>query len=100
MNVANQPIPAKPVQDIFHDLRLRSVMWRDLVPVAKLEIVVELLLPLTWLAGSLLVAERGYYVIVALDVYTKSSIEDRATAAKQLEDSVLTSAVRPRKKSA
>ena len=38
-------------------------MWRDLVPVAGLEIVGELLLPLTWLAGSLLAAASGYYVI-------------------------------------
>ncbi|MGQ9652317.1 MAG: hypothetical protein ACUVXJ_19670 [Phycisphaerae bacterium] len=44
--------------------------------------------------------QRGHGIGVALDVYTKSSIEDRATAVKQLEDSVLTSAVRARKSSA
>jgi len=44
--------------------------------------------------------QRGHGIGVALDVYTKSSIEDRATAVKQLEDSVLTSAVRARKRSA
>jgi fatty acid desaturase len=49
--------------DIFHDPRLRSVHWRDLVPVTRLEIGGELLLPAVWLAGSLLVAERGYYAI-------------------------------------
>lgn len=38
-------------------------MWRDLVPVARLEIVGELLLPLIWLAGSLLAAASGHYVI-------------------------------------
>ena len=37
---------------------------------------------------------------VALDVYTKSSIADRAAAAKQLEESVLTSGVRARKRPA
>ena len=44
--------------------------------------------------------QRGHGIGVALDVYTKSSIEDRATAAKQLEDSVLTKPVRARKRSA
>lgn len=44
--------------------------------------------------------QRGHGIGVALDVYTRSSIEDRATAAKQLEDSVLTKSVRARKKSA
>jgi fatty acid desaturase len=52
-----------PARDIFHDPRLRSVMWRDLVSVAPLEIVAELLLPLAWLTGSLLVAAHGYYAI-------------------------------------
>lgn len=42
--------------------------------------------------------QRGHGIGVALDVYTKSSMKDRATAAKQLEDSVLTKAVRSRKK--
>jgi len=32
--------------------------------------------------------QRGHGIGVALDVYTKSSMKDRATAAKQLEDSV------------
>jgi fatty acid desaturase len=53
----------EPAHDIFHDPRLRSVMWRDLVSVDRLEIVWELLLPLTWLALSLLVAWRGHDVI-------------------------------------
>ena len=43
---------------------------------------------------------RGHGIGVALDVYTKSSVEDRAPAAKQLEDSVLNKAVRARKRSA
>jgi hypothetical protein len=44
--------------------------------------------------------QRGHGIGVALDVYIKSSMEDRATAAKQLEDSVLTKAIRTRKRSA
>lgn len=54
---------AKPATDIFHDRRLQSVMWRDLVPVSRLETVEELLLPLSWLSASLLAAGYGYYVI-------------------------------------
>ena len=42
--------------------------------------------------------QRGHGIGVALDVYTKSSMKDRATAAKQLEDSVFTKPVRTRKK--
>ncbi len=44
--------------------------------------------------------QRGHGIGVALDVDAKSSIEDRATAAKQLGDSVLTKPVRARKRSA
>jgi hypothetical protein len=44
--------------------------------------------------------QRGHGIGVALDVYTKSSIADRAAAAKQLEESVLTSGVRARKRPA
>lgn len=36
--------------------------------------------------------QRGHGIGEALDVYTKSIIKNRATAAKQLEDSVLTKA--------
>jgi fatty acid desaturase len=54
---------AEPAQDIFHDSRLRSIVWRDLVSVDRLEIVCELLLPLTWLVLSLLVAWRGHEMI-------------------------------------
>ena len=42
--------------------------------------------------------QRGHGIGVALDVYTKSSMKDRAEAAKQLEDSVFTKAARERKK--
>ena len=44
--------------------------------------------------------QRGHGIGVALDVYTKSSIEDRAAAAKQLEESVLTNLVPIRTRSA
>jgi hypothetical protein len=43
--------------------------------------------------------QRGHGIGAALDVYTKSSMEDRATAAKQLEDSVLTKRLFGREKS-
>jgi integrase len=44
--------------------------------------------------------QRGHGIGVALDVYTKSSIEERAAAAKQLEEAVLTKAVEMPKRSA
>jgi fatty acid desaturase len=49
--------------DIFHDPRLRSVAWRDLLPVSRLEIAWELLLPATLLAASLGIAGTGHYAI-------------------------------------
>jgi fatty acid desaturase len=48
-------------KDIFHDPRLRTVEWQDLVPVTQLEIVKELTLPVIWLAASLAVAASGHY---------------------------------------
>jgi fatty acid desaturase len=54
---------ATPAKDIFHDPRLQTVKWHDLVSVARLEIAGELLLPLTWLACSLLAAAHGHYLI-------------------------------------
>jgi integrase len=44
--------------------------------------------------------QRGHGIGVALDVYTKSSIEERAAAVKQLEDAVLTKVVQMPKRSA
>ena len=44
--------------------------------------------------------QRGHGIGVALDVYTKSSMQDRAAAAKRLEKSVLTKVVPIRKRSA
>jgi len=55
--------PVAPERDIFHDPRLRLVMWRDLVSVTPLEILWELLLPVAWLSASLVFAARGYYLI-------------------------------------
>ena len=49
--------------DIFHDPRLRSVGWRDLVRVTSCEILLEPLLPALWLASSLLTAATRHYVI-------------------------------------
>jgi len=51
------------VHDIFDDPRIRSVWWRDLWPVTRLEIFRELLLPASWLAASLAVASTGRYAI-------------------------------------
>jgi fatty acid desaturase len=54
-------------QDIFHDPRLVSVRWHDLVPVSRFEIFAELLLPAVWLALSLFVAwQRNYVIALAL----------------------------------
>lgn len=50
-------------QDIFHDPRLRTVEWRDLVPVTRLEIVAELLIPAIWLAASLTAAWTKHYAL-------------------------------------
>ena len=41
---------------------MRLVPWRDLVSLQPVEVVRELLLPLPWLAGSLLLAERSLYL--------------------------------------
>ena len=44
--------------------------------------------------------QRGHGIGVALDVYTKSTIEDRMIAAKQLEESVLSNVTPIQKRSA
>jgi hypothetical protein len=44
--------------------------------------------------------QRGHGIGVAIDVYTKSSMKDRARAAKKLEDSIQPKGVRARKRSA
>lgn len=47
--------------EIMRDPRVRSVEWRDLVPVNRFEIFKELTLIFPWLTGSLLLANAGYY---------------------------------------
>lgn len=48
---------------IFLDPRIRSVKWRDLSRVTSGETLAELLLPVCWLAASLAIASRGWYVL-------------------------------------
>src|SRR5437764_6892815 len=48
--------------EIVRDPRIRSVEWRDLTHLNSLEILKELLLPLPWLAGSLWLASRHFFV--------------------------------------
>lgn len=55
--------PSADERDIFHDPRLRSVEWRDLVPVTTGEILIEPLLPVFWLVPSLIMAASGYYLV-------------------------------------
>ena len=50
-------------QDIFHDPRVRGIAWRDLVPVSRVEVVRELLLPALWLSLSLVAAYVGWYAV-------------------------------------
>jgi fatty acid desaturase len=60
--VATAPHPElRPA--IFHDPRLQSVEWRDLVPVHRLEVLKEPLLPAAWLGASLILAGYGHYVL-------------------------------------
>jgi len=53
---------AVAAHDIFHDPRLRSVEWRDLVSVNQREILTEPLLPLAWLTASLIAAATNHYI--------------------------------------
>ena len=46
---------------ILHDSRIRSVPWRDLMPLGVSEIVIELARPLFWLALSLAAAGLRWY---------------------------------------
>jgi fatty acid desaturase len=56
-------VDREPLSDIFHDPRLRAVGWRDLVRVTPFEVLQEPLLPVAWLAASLLTAAWGHYII-------------------------------------
>lgn len=48
--------------EILRDPRVRRVVWTDLVRVSRAEVAVELLLGVPWLAASLWLAGRGWYV--------------------------------------
>ena len=48
--------------EILTDRRIRSLVWRDLLPLSRFEVVKELTLSLPWLASSLYLAARGWYV--------------------------------------
>lgn len=48
--------------EIMRDERVRSVTWRDLVPLSKVEVWKQLLLPLPWVSTSLLLAYNGWYL--------------------------------------
>jgi hypothetical protein len=48
--------------EILQDLRVRSVAWRDLATVSRLEIGKELALSLPFLAFSLALAHLGWFV--------------------------------------
>lgn len=50
-----------PIGEPQFEARLRQVPWRDLVRLRPVEVARELLLPLPWLAGSLIVAHWGLY---------------------------------------
>jgi fatty acid desaturase len=41
----------------------RTIAWRDLTPLTRVEIIRELLLPLPWLAASWLAAAAGWYAV-------------------------------------
>ncbi len=51
------------VRSILTDPRVRSVLWRDLVALGPKERARELLLPLPWLAASLLAAHHGWLLL-------------------------------------
>ncbi|GMU83304.1 MAG: hypothetical protein AMXMBFR47_31740 [Planctomycetota bacterium] len=51
---------------IHDDARVRTVRWRDLVPISRWRAAGELCLPLPWLAGSLLLAAAGRPAIALL----------------------------------
>jgi fatty acid desaturase len=52
--------------EILRDPRVRSVQWRDLVRLRTPEVANELLLPLPWLALSLVLAHGRLYVLALL----------------------------------
>src|SRR5438552_17177074 len=49
--------------EILHDPAVRRVVWRDLVPLTRRQVIAELLLPLPWLCGSLALAHFGLWYL-------------------------------------
>ncbi|MFL5733994.1 MAG: fatty acid desaturase family protein [Chloroflexia bacterium] len=49
--------------EIMRDPRVRSVQWRDLTRLNKLEVISELILPVPWLLASLYTAQQAWYPI-------------------------------------
>lgn len=45
------------------DRRIRAIEWRDLLVQSRFQVLKELLLSTPWLAVSLYIAHRGYYII-------------------------------------
>jgi fatty acid desaturase len=48
--------------EIMRDTRVRSVEWRDLVPLSRIEVWKQLLLPLPWVSTSILLAHYRLYI--------------------------------------
>jgi fatty acid desaturase len=51
---------------LLADVRVRSVPWRDLMPLRPAERLQELLLPLPWLLAALLAAHRSAWILALL----------------------------------
>ena len=49
--------------EIMRDPRVRSVRWRDLTRLNKIEVVSELIMPAPWLLASLYAARQGWYPV-------------------------------------
>jgi fatty acid desaturase len=48
--------------EIMRDPRVRSVEWRDLVPLTRIEIWKQLLLPVPWVSASIVLAHYRLYI--------------------------------------
>jgi fatty acid desaturase len=55
--------------EILRDPRIRSVEWRDLVGLSKIQIAKELLLSVPWLAVAIYLAHLGYYLPALVSSY-------------------------------
>ena len=47
----------------MRDPRVRAVEWRDLTPMRPIETVKQLLIPVPWITGSLVLAYYGHYLL-------------------------------------